>query len=320
MSVAIELIEASKRFSNTSKGGLEPTSLLIEEGSFVTILGSSGSGKTTLLKLINRLHELTSGRILIHGYDNKQIPATKLRRKIGYVIQQTGLFQHMTIAQNIAVVPEILGWKKEIIRHRIDELLTLVELDPAEFRNRYPSQLSGGQQQRVGLARALAGDPSIMLMDEPFGAIDALTRSNLQTELLRIQRKLGKTIVFVTHDVQEALKLGDKIIVMCDGKVQQYGTPFELLSRPENEFVRSLLEVNETGLPNPLKNSSPKIAYLSEVQMLRDALALMIDGPFDAIAVEDQKQRLLGTIALTANPIGRKKKIADSTLTRPGKH
>ena len=298
MAIAIELKNVSKRFPNSAKGGLKPTSLVIEQGSFVTILGASGSGKTTLLKLINRLIEPTSGNVFIQGEDTATVSATLLRRRIGYVIQQVGLFQHMTVAQNIAILPEILKWEKRKIQARVDELLTLVELEPSEFRNRYPAQLSGGQQQRVGLARALAGDPNIMLMDEPFGAIDALTRAKLQVELLQIQKKLGKTIVFVTHDVQEALKLGDRIIVMNEGEVQQYGTPFELLSNPANDFVKSLLETDDNkSLSVPFHK-----AHLSADCSLQDALSLMMGGEYNAIDVEDH-QELLGTITMAEHDI-----------------
>ena len=267
MPVAIELINASKRFSSSGSNSqtavaLQPTSLSIDQGRFVTVLGTSGSGKTTLLKLINRLLEPTSGKILVNGQDTAQVPATELRRKIGYVIQQIGLFPHLTVARNIAIVPEILGWRKERIERRIDELLELVELEPAKFRSRYPSQLSGGQQQRVGLARALAGEPSIMLMDEPFGAIDAMTRLNLQAELLRIQRKLDVTVVFVTHDVQEALKLGDQVIVMHAGVVQQYDTPDSLLSCPVNEFVSALLNTNDAH-PESYSSNSDYLAAIA---------------------------------------------------------
>lgn len=213
----------------------------------MTVLGTSGSGKSTLLKLINRLLEPSFGHILVHGERTSQIPAPQLRRGLGYVIQHIGLFPHMTVADNIAVVPKILRWPKKRISERIDELLDLVALEPQAFRNRFPRQLSGGQQQRVGLARALAGDPSILLMDEPFGAVDALTRQTLQTELSRILRKLGKTVVLVTHDVQEALSLGDKVIVMDSGRVQQYDRPEHLLKHPANGFVKRLLE---TGLPS----------------------------------------------------------------------
>jgi osmoprotectant transport system ATP-binding protein len=314
----IELRRVSKIFKNQVESGLKPTSLSIDRGKFITILGTSGSGKTTLLKLINRLYEPTSGEIRINAQNIALTPATALRRQIGYVVQQVGLFPHMTVAQNIATVPEILGWNKARIASRIDELLTLVELNPAEFRDRYPAQLSGGQQQRVGLARALAGDPAILLMDEPFGAIDSLTRLNLQAELLRIQRKLKKTIIFVTHDIPEALKLGDQVIVMHAGEVQQYDTPLQLLSHPANEFVRTLLDTDEpyqqldvipirhlvTRCTEEIEQNVPRI---SEEHSLKDALALMLDSPYNYVAVEDHHGKLIGIITLENLKAARRK-------------
>ena len=224
---AIVFENVTKQFPKAYKPSVYSTNLTIEEGSFVTILGASGCGKTTLLKMVNRIHDLTSGKIFVHGQDITKIPVTELRRNIGYVIQQIGLFPHMTIEENIATVPKELRWDAKKIEERIDFLLELIELPPEDYRKRYPRQLSGGQQQRVGLARALAGNPSIMLMDEPFGAIDAITRSSLQDEMIKIQRKLNKTILFVTHDIDEALKLGDKIVIMNEGVIQQFDTPLE---------------------------------------------------------------------------------------------
>lgn len=241
----IQLEQLSKTFSKEGAFSLHPTSLTIESGTFVTILGASGSGKTTLLKLINRLYRPSGGRILINGADSAQIPETQLRLGMGYVIQQTGLFQHMSIARNIAVVPELLKWPPARIAARVDELLELVGLDPGEYKNRFPKQLSGGQQQRVGLARALAGDPDILLMDEPFGAVDNLVRQHLQTELLAIQSRLKKTIVFVTHDVQEAFRLGNRVMVMNEGRVLQYAPPVEILAHPADTFVRNLIGADD---------------------------------------------------------------------------
>jgi osmoprotectant transport system ATP-binding protein len=229
--------------------GLHPTSLVIESGTFVTILGASGSGKTTLLKLINRLYEPSEGRILINGEDIAEVPLTSLRRRIGYVIQEVGLFDHMTVADNVALVPRICGQEKEAIRHRVDDLLNLVDLAPEQYRDRFPQALSGGQKQRVGLARALAGDPDILLMDEPFSALDAIIRTRLQDELLHLQQDLKKTLVFVTHDIQEAFKLGDKVIIMNQGEVQQYDTPAVIQVTPANDFVRELIAQVEMGQP-----------------------------------------------------------------------
>lgn len=242
MSTAVEFKDVSKSFPGMSHPALDHVSLKIEEGELVCVLGTSGGGKTTLIKLINRLHDPDAGQVLVEGRDVAQADPVELRRGIGYVIQQTGLFPHMTVAENIACVPEILKWDRARITARVDELLNLVGLDPVEFKDRYPRQLSGGQQQRVGLARALAANPSLMLFDEPFGAIDAITRATLQDELLRIHRGSGKTFIFVTHDIAEALKLGTKVLVLDQGRVQQYGTPREVLESPATPFVRALLE------------------------------------------------------------------------------
>lgn len=238
---AIEFSNVYKKFNNAGYNAVDNVNLKIEEGEFITILGSSGCGKTTLLKMINRLYEPTNGCIYLFGEDINKINAVNLRRSIGYVIQQVGLFPHMTIAENISTVPKLLKWDKEKINLRIDELLSLVGLEPKEFRKRYPSQLSGGQQQRIGLARALAVDPKIMLLDEPFGAIDAITRMNLQDELLKIHGGLKKTFIFVTHDINEAFKLGTRVIIMNEGRVCQFDTPRNIITKPADDFVESLI-------------------------------------------------------------------------------
>lgn len=285
---AIRFEGVSKQFPGAARRAVDQCSLTVPEGTFVVLLGPSGCGKTTLLKMVNRLYEPTAGRILFDGVDIQQIKTTTLRKQIGYVIQQIGLFPHMTVAQNVAVVPELLGWPRANIDLRIDELLTLIQLPPAEYRQRYPAQLSGGQQQRVGLARALAGDPQVMLMDEPFGAIDAITRTSLQDEMLRLQRKLKKTILFVTHDVEEALRLADKIVVMDAGRVVQYDTPFNILTQPASPFVYdlvgaddmvrqlSLLRVETAMAPIPAdyrRNGEPTIGCDDN---LRSALSLLL--------------------------------------------
>ena len=234
----------SKEYQNASIPAVNDISLDVPAGNFVVLLGPSGCGKTTLLKMVNRLLEPTSGTIFLDDVDIREMEITQLRRQIGYVIQQVGLFPHMTIEQNISVVPVLLNWDKAQIDHRIDELLDLVHL-PRDFRKRYPAQLSGGQQQRVGLARALAADPDVMLMDEPFGAIDAITRASLQAEMLELQIRLKKTILFVTHDVDEALRLADLIVVLRQGKLEQYAPPCDLLNRPANDFIRELLDADD---------------------------------------------------------------------------
>lgn len=238
---AIEFHNVSKRFGGSGYYAVNNVDLNIQEGEFITILGSSGSGKTTLLKMVNRLYEPDEGGIVLFGENIRELDVVLVRRRIGYVIQQVGLLPHMTVAENIAIVPGLLKWEKERISSRVRELLELVGLDPGEFQNRYPSQLSGGQQQRVGLARALAVDPKIMLLDEPFGAIDAINRLNLQDELKRIHGGLKKTFLFVTHDINEALKLGTKVIVMNAGKVCQYDTPMNIARNPADGFVASLI-------------------------------------------------------------------------------
>jgi osmoprotectant transport system ATP-binding protein len=217
-------------------------SFTVQEGEFVTILGSSGSGKTTLLKMINGLLTPSAGEILIGGKKLADQDLVDLRRHIGYVVQQIGLFPHMTIAQNIGVVPKMLNWPHEKIVSRVTELLKLVQLDPESFADRYPSQLSGGQQQRVGVARALATNPPYVLFDEPFGALDALTRLELQREVKRIHDSLAnKTFLFVTHDINEALFLGQRVMVMHDGKIEQFATPEEVVTHPATSFVKELL-------------------------------------------------------------------------------
>lgn len=241
MGVAVEFKAVTKRFPKALYDAVSDVSIQISEGEILAILGTSGCGKTTLLKMVNRLYEPDRGDILFFGENIKNTNPVELRRKIGYVIQQAGLFPHFTIAENIATVPKILGWEKKRIENRVAELLELVELPPDEFASRYPSQLSGGQQQRVGLARALAADPLIMLLDEPFGAIDAITRRNLQDELLKIHNKFNRTFLFVTHDIHEAFRLADRILVMDKGSVQQFAKPQEIRSNPANEFVAQLV-------------------------------------------------------------------------------
>jgi osmoprotectant transport system ATP-binding protein len=234
----IRLENVTKRYPNTKAAAVDEFSMVIPAGKIVVFVGPSGCGKTTTMRMINRMVEPTSGVITIDGKDALHIDADELRRGIGYAIQQAGLFPHFTVAQNIAVVPGLLKWDKKKIDARVDEMMDLVGLDPATFRHRLPRQLSGGQQQRVGVARALAADPPVLLMDEPFGAVDPITRGNLQDELLRLQNELGKTIVFVTHDFDEAVKLGDKIAVLGDrSTIQQYDTPDAILANPANDTV-----------------------------------------------------------------------------------
>ena len=276
------------------------------------LLGPSGSGKTTLLKLVNRLYEPTSGLILIDGEPSIQQPAPALRRRMGYVIQQAGLFPHYRVADNIAVVPRLLRWDKRRITQRVDDLLDLVGLPPDRYRQRYPAQLSGGEQQRVGLARALAADPSTLLMDEPFGALDAITRSRLQDELRRIHARFGQTILFVTHDIEEAVRLADKIVVMRDGQVAQYDTPLKIVMSPANAFVadlvgaddvlRRLSLVSVAAAVRPLAGEvilpgEPTVAHSAR---LRTALSALLEREAPRVVVVDDDATPVGTLDLRA--------------------
>ncbi len=239
---AISLQGLTKRFPGQRDNAVESLDLQIPAGEIVVLVGPSGCGKTTTMRMINRLIEPSSGKIIIGGEDVTKINSDQLRRRIGYVIQQVGLFPHMTIADNIAVVPRLLGWDRKRIHERVDELLELVGLEAGMYRGRYPKELSGGQQQRVGVARALAVDPPVMLMDEPFGAIDPITRDRLQNEFLRLQETIRKTIVFVTHDIHEAIKLGDRIAILAKGsRLAQYDTPEQILAHPANDFVTDFI-------------------------------------------------------------------------------
>ena len=238
----IRLENLRKEYPKEPKPAVDDLTLEIPEGEIVILVGPSGCGKTTTMKMINRIIEPTSGRIILDGDDVTTADPDQLRRRIGYVIQQIGLFPHMTIAQNIATVPKLLGWDAKRIDARIDELLETVGMAPGTYRNRYPKQLSGGQRQRVGVARALSGDPAVMLMDEPFGAIDPITRDRLQNEFLRLQADVRKTIVFVTHDIDEAIKMGDRIAILREGsRIAQYDTPEQILTAPADDFVADFI-------------------------------------------------------------------------------
>ena len=236
----IELQHLTKRYGD--QVAVRDLSLTVDQGELLVLLGGSGSGKTTTLKMINRLIEPSAGSVLVDGRDVAELAPHELRRRIGYAFQQVGLFPHMTVAENIGVTPALLGWTEDKIRRRVDELLALVELDPDETRDRRPDQLSGGQQQRVGVARALAASPRLMLLDEPFGALDPLTRHRLQESFVRIRREIGLTAVFVTHDMVEALVLGDRVAVLQAGRLVQIGTPRTLMREPATDYVRQLLD------------------------------------------------------------------------------
>lgn len=271
----------------------------IQPGEFVVLLGPSGCGKTTLLKMINRIYEPTSGSIEIDGVNVLSRRPSELRRQIGYVIQQTGLFPHMTIAANIAVVPDLLGWNKTEIQTRTHDLLELVGLPPIDYASRYPSQLSGGEQQRVGLARAVAVQPPTMLMDEPFGALDAITRRRLQGELLRIHKAISQTVVFVTHDIEEALRLADKIAVMRNGKIEQFDTPLKIMQSPANEFVSNLVGADDVlrrfslitagDAMEAIPTVVDDVPSVSRETWLRDVLGLMAESGASYLVVTDSE-------------------------------
>jgi osmoprotectant transport system ATP-binding protein len=299
--------QLTKQFPQGGRPAVDHASFEARPGEFIVLLGPSGCGKTTLLKMINRLYEPTGGRIVLDGVDVLHQPVTELRRRIGYVIQQTGLFPHMRIEANIAVVPRLLGWEQPHIERRINELLDLVGL-PREYRSRFPRQLSGGEQQRVGIARALAADPAILLMDEPFGAIDAITRSRLQGELLALQRKLHKTILFVTHDVEEALRLADRIIVMRDGRIVQLDTPLQLLTHPADDFVARLVDAGDIlrrlslltagAVASPLDGRLlPETGALRADTDVRTALARLLSTGADVVPVVDEAGRAVGSLS-----------------------
>jgi osmoprotectant transport system ATP-binding protein len=238
----LEFREATKRYPGQDEPAVDALSLTVPAGEICVLVGPSGCGKTTAMRMVNQMISISSGDILLDGHSVQEQRPAELRRGIGYAIQQVGLFPHLTVADNIATVPRLLGWDRERIRARVDELLELVNLDAHETRDRFPGQLSGGQRQRVGVARALAVDPPLMLMDEPFGAIDPINRERLQNEFLRLQREIRKTVVFVTHDIDEAIKMGDRIAVMQQGgRLAQYASPAELLMYPANRFVEDFV-------------------------------------------------------------------------------
>jgi osmoprotectant transport system ATP-binding protein len=309
----IEFRGVSKTYAGSESPVVNDLSFEILEGEICVLVGPSGCGKTTTMRMVNRLIEPTEGEIFIAGEPNTAMSGTQLRRKIGYAIQQIGLFPHRTIAENIATVPSLLGWDKRRIRERVDQLLELVGLDPDDYRGRYPAELSGGQQQRVGVARAMAADPPIMLMDEPFGAVDPITRERLQDEFLNIQHDIKKTIVFVTHDIDEAIKMGDKIAILKQGGfLAQYDTPEYILSNPNSEFVASfvgndrilkrlsLTRVGDMQL-EPANGGTEDLPRISERLTVRDALSEIIgSGTTKGVVEKDGERRLLTIDAIEA--------------------
>jgi osmoprotectant transport system ATP-binding protein len=301
----IELDQVSKRFG--AMVAVDAVSLTIPTGAFCVLIGSSGAGKSTTLRMINRLIAPSEGAIRIDGQDAASVRAEELRRRMGYVIQSIGLFPHWTVERNIGAVPALLGWPKPRIRDRVAELLAMLKLDPEAVRRKYPHQLSIGQQQRIGIARALAADPDLLLMDEPFGALDPITRDALQAEIGRIHSASRKTIVFVTHDMDEALRLATQIAIMDGGRLVQAGAPLELLTAPVNDFVRDFIGREEAGMR---LLSAQKVgqrlragetapgAPISAEASLRQALSQMIARGADRIAVTDAEGRPLGALHL----------------------
>jgi len=286
---------------------IDDLSLTIDQGEFTVVIGASGSGKSSALKMINRLLEHDSGRILFAGREIRSFRPEDLRRRMGYAIQSIGLFPHWTVEQNIATVPDLLRWPRLRTRDRVTELLETLKLPPDVYRDRYPHQLSGGQQQRVGVARALAGDPDMLLMDEPFGALDPVTRAALQQEIARIHDASGKTVVLVTHDIDEALRLADKIVVLDRGHVVQVGTPREILSSPANDYVADFIGRADVGIkllglytvadclrPGEVASGPP----IASTASLREALSAFVAQRVDRMPVIDEHDRPAGAIVL----------------------
>jgi osmoprotectant transport system ATP-binding protein len=306
----LELRNVSKRYEGQQEPAIHDLSFTVPAGDVCVLVGPSGSGKTTTMRLINRMIPLTSGDILLGGTSVLQREPRALRREIGYVIQQVGLFPHQTVGENVATVPHLLGWDKARVTARVRELLDLVDLGGDDIRNRYPAQLSGGQRQRVGVARALAADPPVMLMDEPFGAIDPINRARLQDEFLALQQKVRKTVVFVTHDIDEAIKMGDRIAILREGGVlAQYDTPAAILSRPADEFVArfvgadralkrlALTTVAELDLvaPNGAAPGAPRVPATTSA---RDALSMLLLSGGEPLLVVDGQDQVGGLVTI----------------------
>ncbi|GAC1474419.1 MAG: hypothetical protein PVS2B1_14640 [Candidatus Dormibacteraceae bacterium] len=307
----IRLEQVSKEFPGGSNAVLDLT-LDIPTAQTCVLIGPSGCGKTTTLRMINRLIDPDRGRVLVDGEDTRGIEPPHLRLKMGYVIQQTGLFPHMTVGENVGTVPRLWQWDKARIKARVEELLVLVGLEPAEYRDRYPHQLSGGQRQRVGFARALGADPPILLMDEPFGAVDRITRERLQHEFINIQRSMRKTVVFVTHDIDEAVMVGDRICLMeMQARVAQYDTPDVILTRPANDYVAeflgrdrlvrrmSMVTIDVAALEQPASGPLPGEPRVQLTATLSEAFAAALSSPTEHVAVFDN-ERYVGTFTATS--------------------
>lgn len=300
----IEIEHLTKRYGDTVV--VDDVSIRVEDGTIAVVVGTSGAGKSTLLRMINRLIEPSAGRVLIDGQDTKNIPEDTLRHRIGYVIQGYGLFPHRTVAENIATVPRLLRWDGKRIAARVEELLDLFQLDPAEFATKFPHQLSGGQQQRVGVARALAAKPALLLMDEPFGALDPVIRGKAQDDLLTIQRRLGATIILVTHDMNEAFHLGDRIAVMDEARLLQYAPPAELLTHPSHPYVERLVGTAErpfrllslARVGDAVEPGAAEGTPLDASLDLREALSQLIWAGRDALPVAGADGSVVGRISV----------------------
>ncbi|MEJ7139422.1 ABC transporter ATP-binding protein [Amphibiibacter pelophylacis] len=301
----IEFEHVVKRYSGRTV--IPDLSLRLEQGRITVVIGASGSGKSTLLKMVNRLEERDGGEIRFQGRDIRSFGVEDLRRRMGYAIQSNGLFPHWTVARNIATVPRLLGWPPERIRARVDELLEMLDLPPAQYRSRHPHQLSGGQQQRVGVARAMAADPEILLMDEPFGALDPVTRASLQHEVRRLHQRLGKTILLITHDIDEALFLADHLILLDQGRILQQGSPQDILSQPASDAVRDFLGRDDLGLRHlalrpvsavmrPVGDLPPDSVDIADSATLRQALSLLLASRCEWLRVCDAAGQAVGQL------------------------
>ncbi|MBM7840664.1 osmoprotectant transport system ATP-binding protein [Alkalihalobacillus xiaoxiensis] len=308
----LEFKDVVKTYSENGKPAVNQMNLKVEKGEFVVFIGPSGCGKTTTMKMINRLQEPTSGAIFVNGKNVLDQDPVQLRRSIGYVIQQIGLIPHMIVGENISLVGSLLKWNKGRRQARAKELIKIVDL-PESFLERYPHELSGGQQQRIGVLRALAVDPPLILMDEPFGALDPITRDTLQEEFKKLQKEMDKTIVFVTHDMDEAIKLADKIVIMNQGEIVQFGTPDEILRNPANEFVEDFIGKDRLLQTRPdvskveqIMNANP--VTVNEETSLKDAIQLMRKARVDSLLVVDQANRLKGFVDIEMIDANYKKK------------
>jgi osmoprotectant transport system ATP-binding protein len=309
----IEFKDVSKIYGGDVKA-IDNVSLSVEHGEFVVLLGPSGCGKTTLLRMVNQLEELTEGQIIVDGKNINEQNKIDMRRSIGYVIQSNGLFPNMTIEDNVMVVPNMLGWTNKDKKERFEYLMSLIGMDPEQYRENFPHELSGGQQQRIGVARALAADPPVMLMDEPFGALDPIIRNRIQDEFLNIQRKLKKTILFVSHDIDEAIKLADKIVLLKDGEIMQFDKPSELLNRPANEFVAEFVGqdsalkslslytaenlLQKVSLPEAEEVNQENAVVFKPEDSLRNVLSIVLNPSSKQTFIEDEEGNTSGPVTM----------------------